>query len=664
MKRFRIAFSFAGEKRDFVAEVAAILAKKFGEDEILYDKYHEAEFARARLGRYLPKLYHEDSDLVVVVICRDYAQKEWPGLEWDAVFDLLKKRREDDVMLAQFDGATVEGLFSDAGFIELDHKTPEQAATRILERLALNEGYPKDHFSKIATSGQPVLKTSTPNNLPRLQPFFGREKELAAICEALDPAARTWGTLIDGDGGMGKTSLAVRAAYDASPEHFDRIIFVSVKQQEQDDHKVRKLDGFALSSWLEMINEIAHELELPQIMKAAESDRARLLRTALKGRRALLVLDNLETLNPAEQDQLFTFLQYLPGDCKALLTSRIFAGNRVLAMKLHELDQTSALRMLEEIAKHNPRLAKSNEVDFISLYEEAGGRPLLLRWVAGQVGSGHCTSIGDALAHLRSCPPGNDALSFIFDDLLTRFTAEEISILATLTFPAQPIPVEAIAEISGVPLDQSCVILKSLANRSLVVPYQEETASALVPMVGDFLRRKRPEVVAENGNRLEQRAYALIVENGYQQHDRFPVLDDNWPTVAPALALFVAGPNPRLQTVCDALRFFVEFTGRWGEWLSLERQAEARAVAGGDHANAGWRAYQSGWVHSLRGQAHAVLACADRAQAHWQTAKASARERSLAIRLRGLGHRMKKDYAAAIADFRVSGLLTPSSFPG
>jgi hypothetical protein len=128
-KRFRIAFSFAGEKRDYVAQVAAILAKRYGEPAILYDKYHEAEFARARLGRYLPKLYHEDSDLVVVVICHDYAQKEWPGLEWDAVFDLLKKRREDEVMLARFDGATVEGVYSDAGFVELDHKTPEQTAS-------------------------------------------------------------------------------------------------------------------------------------------------------------------------------------------------------------------------------------------------------------------------------------------------------------------------------------------------------------------------------------------------------------------------------------------------------------------------------------------------------------------------------------------------------
>jgi len=47
-----------------------------------------------------------------------------------------------------------------------------------------------------------------------------------------------------------------------------------------------------------------------------------------------------------------------------------------------------------------------------------------------------------------------------------------------------------------------------------------------------------------------------------------------------------------------------------------------------------------------------VLACADRAEAHWCEAQSGAREGGLAIRLRGLGHRSAKDYAAAIAAFR------------
>lgn len=49
-----------------------------------------------------------------------------------------------------------------------------------------------------------------------------------------------------------------------------------------------------------------------------------------------------------------------------------------------------------------------------------------------------------------------------------------------------------------------------------------------------------------------------------------------------------------------------------------------------------------------------MLSCADRAAAHWQTAQAGARERSTAIRLRGLGHQLKKDHPAAIANFRES----------
>ena len=39
-----------GEKRDFVAAVARLLANRFREEQILYDKFHEAEFARSDLA--------------------------------------------------------------------------------------------------------------------------------------------------------------------------------------------------------------------------------------------------------------------------------------------------------------------------------------------------------------------------------------------------------------------------------------------------------------------------------------------------------------------------------------------------------------------------------------------------------------------------------------
>jgi tetratricopeptide (TPR) repeat protein len=122
--------------------------------------------------------------------------------------------------------------------------------------------------------------------------------------------------------------------------------------------------------------------------------------------------------------------------------------------------------------------------------------------------------------------------------------------------------------------------------------------------------------------------------------------------VAPALPLFVAQSNPRLQNVCDALSQFLEFTGRWDERLALNQQAEAKAVAAGDPQKAGWRAFQAGAVHAMRGQAEAVLACANRAASHWQIAQAGARERASAILLRGRAHLIKADFRAAIAACR------------
>ena len=147
-KRFRIAFSFAGEKRDYVAQVAAVLARQFGEEAILYDKYHEAEFARYDLGIYLPKLYGEQSDLIVPVLCPNYDAKRWTGWEWLHIYGLLTKSDGQRVMPMRFEYAKADGLSEAAAFIELDDKTPEQAAKLILERLALNEGKPKGFYTK------------------------------------------------------------------------------------------------------------------------------------------------------------------------------------------------------------------------------------------------------------------------------------------------------------------------------------------------------------------------------------------------------------------------------------------------------------------------------------------------------------------------------------
>jgi tetratricopeptide (TPR) repeat protein len=651
-RRFRIAFSFAGEKRNFVAKVADILAKMFTKEAILYDKYHEAEFARYDLGIYLPKLYREEADLIVAVICPNYDDKLWTGWEWMAIHAQLTKPEGRKIVLCRFEHGRVAGLHENAGFIELDHKTPAEAVILILERLALNEGKPRDHYKKsIATTAESPTAI-TPNNLPRLHSFFGRTDELRKIADALSPKTRTWGVLIDGLGGMGKTSLAIRAGELAPTGQFRHVFFLSSQDRRMTSEGVRKLSDFVVPGYLDMLNEIARLLKQPDLAKQPETERARLLIDALAPAQALLILDNLEQLPKDQRDRLFEFLSQLPPGCKAIATSRRRTDVDARIIRLGKLDQDAALVLIDELAKDRPLLARTTAEERMNLYEETGGNPLLIRWVAGQLGKGQCRNIASALNFLRSTPADNDPLEFIFGDLLKTFTENEIKVLAALTYLTQLAEVKPIAEVAAITSPAAEVALGDLSIRALVAPDEEEKTFSLVPMVADFLRRTRPEVVKEIGIHLADRAAWIIAENGWRKYDRFPELDREWPMLAPALTLFFDGPDDRLQRACAGLARYLYTRGRWDELLSLSKEAEQHAVTAMNFEEAGWRAYQAGYIHFQRQQVSELQECEDRASRHWGRQDTQEREKAAAIRLRGLLHRLKTEYPEAIADFK------------
>jgi hypothetical protein len=156
-KRFRIALSFAGENRVLVEEIAQILATQFGPDSILYDKFHKAEFAHPDLAFELPNLYKNESDLVVLVFCDDYQSKRWCNLEWRAIYSLISERKGQGIMLMRFNRLEPVGLHGLPGFIDLDGLSAFQVAGHILERLALNERRPRDHYSSRLGALQSLL---------------------------------------------------------------------------------------------------------------------------------------------------------------------------------------------------------------------------------------------------------------------------------------------------------------------------------------------------------------------------------------------------------------------------------------------------------------------------------------------------------------------------
>lgn len=133
--QFKVALSFPGEVRDKVEEIAKGLARRVGKDKVFYDKFYEAKLARPNLDVYLQSIYHEKSKLVVLFLCEDYEKKEWCGLEWRAIRDLIKKRKDESIMPLRLDNADISGLFSIDGYIDIRNRSAKEIVDLICSRI-------------------------------------------------------------------------------------------------------------------------------------------------------------------------------------------------------------------------------------------------------------------------------------------------------------------------------------------------------------------------------------------------------------------------------------------------------------------------------------------------------------------------------------------------
>ncbi|MGB2773917.1 MAG: AAA family ATPase, partial [Anaerolineae bacterium] len=353
---------------------------------------------------------------------------------------------------------------------------------------------------RAALASSPPVPPSPPpplrSTLPSQPYFFGRAAELQSIAEAISPEARTWGALIDGPGGIGKTALAVRAGHLAPAQDFATRIFLSAKVRELTPAGEQPLADFMLPNYMALLAELARELGEADIARSDPAERANTVRRALAGQRALIVIDNLETLNETERMRVFQFLARLPEGNKAIVTSRRRSDVDARAIRLDRLALADALSLLDELAKRNRLLARATAAERQALYELTHGNPLLIQWTAGQLGRGQCRTVADACDFLRAAPAGNDPLEYIFGDLVEGFSESETKVLAALTHFTQPAKVEWVTDLAGLVEPAALTALEDLADRALVVASPDSATFLLPPLAALFLRRRRPEAVA------------------------------------------------------------------------------------------------------------------------------------------------------------------------
>jgi hypothetical protein len=135
---FQVALSFAGEDRVYVRSVAAALQARA--IRVFFDEEEETALWGRDLVEELARIYGEASIVVILFISSAYAEKAYPRHERRSALARAIEERREYVLPARFDDTEIPGLLPTVQYVDLRHKTPEQLAMMIADKLVLLGG--------------------------------------------------------------------------------------------------------------------------------------------------------------------------------------------------------------------------------------------------------------------------------------------------------------------------------------------------------------------------------------------------------------------------------------------------------------------------------------------------------------------------------------------
>ena len=518
---------------------------------------------------------------------------------------------------------------------------------------------------------------NVPDNLPRYNDVFvGRKQEIARCLEALSPEERGWGVAIDGIGGMGKTALALEVAHLARQQAlFDAYLFVSAKTTRLSTEGVRQ-ETLALSSLDSFCREFAKGLGQKDIVKMTDAtERRRALLDALRGRRTLLIWDNLETLNAEERDMIAEFLRKLPTSNKAIITSRRRTGESAVTIRLDRLLEAEALELMQAKGKSHPRLAQELNATkpeiLTALYDASGGNPLALDWTLGQVAhKGY--SISDALERLRNAAKSPDLYGFLFADAAETLSENDRTVLSALAVFLTPAKTAALADATDLAITEIQVSLERLVTLSLVNELDGErfglhplTRTYILAAVG---KTDTIETAPLSGIRFDSAAQGKVLrywvdfaqkyggedKDAYQTHDKLEAEWQNLEGVATTLWEMAGIPGTlkdqqAAQMLIDlenALSNFLRFRGYWDEWVRLAEWRYQAGKALDQWSHAGWGAYHVAWIHLQRADTDRTASSADQMKEMMEQG-GNFEDKAFSTRVQGVIAERRQDWAEA-----------------
>jgi hypothetical protein len=211
--------------------------------------------------------------------------------------------------------------------------------------------------------------------------FIGRGTVVATLKRVINGAYPV--ISIVGDGGVGKSSLALKVAYDMlDSDKFDSIVWVSAQTQLLTTTEIVRIEG-AISDSLGMLSAAARQMG----GQVAASNPIEEVLAYLEHFRILLILDNLETVM---DETLRNFLGQLPMGSKVLITSRIGIGAYEYPVRLGLLEKPEGIKLLRALARlrNVELLLRANDSTIARYVDLMGARPLYIRWFVSAVQAG------------------------------------------------------------------------------------------------------------------------------------------------------------------------------------------------------------------------------------------------------------------------------------
>jgi predicted ATPase/DNA-binding CsgD family transcriptional regulator len=339
--------------------------------------------------------------------------------------------------------------------------------------------------------------------------FIDRHIETAKIVEILGSTSCHLLTLI-GTGGIGKTRLALRAAYKLAESQFDSVVFVS-------------LVGVAAAEYLPATLATA----LSFTFHMGEDEETQLL-NYLSSKRLLLVIDNYEHLLP-DVDLLVKILQHAP-NVKLLITSRerlkvqeewLFEVNGLpyTSAYMQAEEQPHALQLFVERATQiNPhfRCDGNEQAAVLEICRQVQGAPLAIELAAGWARSLAASEIATAIrepfrlltTRLQNVPERHRSLETVFEQTWVRLTEREQHVLMVLSVFRGGFTREAAEVVARVDFE----MLAALQDKSLLAR-QETGRYELHELIRQFAEAKlklEPEQEHEARQRHSQHFAQLL----------------------------------------------------------------------------------------------------------------------------------------------------------